>query len=357
MRICFLADGGSIHTARWCKHFVEKKYDVHLITYRDAKIEGVTVHFIDAGIISSSGGNWKVILTVGQVKRVLKSIRPDVLHAQYATSYGLVGALSGFHPYIVTALGTDVLISPDQSFLYKMLIRYVLKKADWITAMSDFMKTKIETLGVSPGKIAVVMFGIDAKIFNRKGRHLEGGKFVITSTRNFEPVYNHPLFLKALSIVKDKIPGLEVNMIGDGAARKEIELLAAELELDQIVKFPGRIPQSKIAETLNRSHVFVSVSLSDGNNVSLNEAMACGAVSIASNIPANVQWINEGVNGFLVPVNDPAKLAEKILDVYYNYEKLQKSTIAYNDVVIPAKALWENNVAIVENKYLQLFGK
>lgn len=358
MRICYLADGGSIHTARWCRHFAALGHEVHLITFRPAEIEGTTVHYVDAGALSTAGGNWRVLLKRGAVKKLLKKIQPDILHAQYATSYGTVGAMTGFHPYIITALGTDVLISPQQSKVYKFLLRYALGKADWVTAMADHMREAIiRNLGTDPAKVETVMFGIDPAIFNDQSRKLPEGKFVITSTRNFEPVYNLQLLTDALKIVASKIPGLEVNLLGDGSQRAQVEAWVREAGIEAITSFHGRVPQPQIARVLNGSHLFISTSLSDGNNVSLNEAMACGCVSLATDIPANRQWISEGVNGFLVPTDDPKVLADKILYVYGNYPALSASAGNYNGRIIPERALWSVNMAIVEKKYSALTGK
>jgi glycosyltransferase involved in cell wall biosynthesis len=55
--------------------------------------------------------------------------------------------------------------------------------------------------------------------------------------------------------------------------------------------------------------VFVSSALSDGNNVSLNEAMACGCFPLATEIAANTQWLRDGHNGGLFPAGDAARLA------------------------------------------------
>ena len=59
--------------------------------------------------------------------------------------------------------------------------------------------------------------------------------------------------------------------------------------------------------------MFVSTSLSDGNNISLNEAMACGAFPVATDIPANREWIRHGENGFLTDLHDPHKLASLVI--------------------------------------------
>jgi len=354
MRICYLADGESIHTIRWCSHFRDLGHEIHLISFKDVAIDGVKVHFVEAGRIKVTGGNWKVIFKVPLIKKLLKKIGPDILHAQYATSYGFVGALSKFHPYVVTALGTDVLISSKSSLAYKLVVKYVFRKADWITAMADHMKDIMLEMNTSADKIETIIFGIDPAIFNHKKRQLPENQFVITSTRGFEPVYNIPLLINAFQDICHKIPGVSLNLIGDGSLRSEFEKMIKEMGLEHKVKFHGRLPQNQIVEILNQSHLFVTTSFSDGNNISLNEAMACGSVSLATDIPANRTWINESINGFLVPVDDPQYLAGKIMEVYQNYEQFERTAIPYNDKIINEKAHWSKNMEIVEKRYNEL---
>ena len=354
MRICYMADGQSVHTVRWCRHFHNLGHEIHLITFKKAEIDQVTVHFINAGPIDVKGKNWKVLLTFPSIKKILKQIQPDILHAHYATSYGIVGALTGFHPYVITALGSDVLISPKQSMLYKYLLKFAFKKADWITAMADHMRREIINLGVEEGKVDTVVFGIDPSIFNLEGRALNSGEFKVTSTRNLEPVYNIPHLLKAISATKDKISGIRLEIIGSGSQLELLEEMTRDLNLWDITAFRGKESQSEIASTLKNSHIFISVSLSDGNNISLNEAMACGAFPIVTDIPANRQWITDGENGFLVPVHDVEALTEKILLAHKNYQVLQDKAIPLNSQIIANQANWNINMERVESKYLQL---
>lgn len=357
MRICYFADGESIHVVRWCKHFASLGHDVHLISFKNVVIENVTTHFISSGNIAVSGGNWKVLLKFPEVKALLKKINPDLLHAHYATSYGITGALCGFHPYVITALGSDVLISPQRSLIYKLLLKYAFAKADWVTAMADHMKQAMINMGVPAAKTDTVPFGIDPKVFNDNGRSVPADKFVITSTRNFEPVYNIPHLINAVAMAKEKIPDLQLNMIGAGSLRTEIERLVNEKGLSGQVKFFGKVSQPEIAETLKHSHVFISVSLSDGNNISLNEAMACGALCIATDIPANTQWIEDGQNGFLVKIDDVKGLADKIVNSYSDYEKIQQKAAPVNKKIVAERANWDNNMLVVEKKYKSLTGK
>jgi L-malate glycosyltransferase len=354
MKICLLADGESIHTIRWCSHFAALGHEIHLITFKDVKHENIHVHFIDSGSINVAGGNWKVIFKYKEVKDILKKIKPDVLHALYATSYGMIGALSGFHPYIVTPLGSDILISPKNSIIYRSLLKYTFKKADLITSMAPHMTDVMLELGVKKQKITDIILGINTDVFNRKNRKLSSGQFVITSTRNFEPVYNIPHFLKAIFLVKNDIPGLKVIMLGSGSLKNEIHALADELKLNDVITFMGKVPQPKVVEALNSSHLFVTVSLSDGNSLSLIESMACGAYPIATDIPANREWLKNGVNGRFVTIDDVHGLAEQIKDVYANFDQLIGPAMILSDKIIAEKGTWQVNMEKMEKIYKSL---
>jgi glycosyltransferase involved in cell wall biosynthesis len=143
-------------------------------------------------------------------------------------------------------------------------------------------------------------------------------------------------------------------MVSDGTLREELKAMAIKLDIKDNVIFKGKLQLSQFVEILNQTHLYVTLAFSDGNSVSLTEAMACGAFSIASDIPANRQWISDGVNGFLVPVDDPDSLAQKILYVYENYNKLEVNCHHYNDNIINEKGLWFKNMEKVQQKYESL---
>jgi glycosyltransferase involved in cell wall biosynthesis len=353
-KLCFLADGTSIHTVRWCKYFSELGHEVHLITLQKAEIENIQIHFIDCGDISKSGGNWKVLTKIGEVKRIIKKIQPELLHSLYATSYGILGAFSGFHPFVVTALGSDVLISPTNSKIYQFLLKYVFSKAQWITAMSDPMREIMIKLGAKAELTTTLIFGIDTSIFNDLNKSISSTEFVITSTRNFEPVYNIDILIDALSICQSKISNLRVNIIGSGRMELQLKEKIQTLGLTEKINFVGKLTQTEIASYLNKSHLFVSVSSSDGNNISLNEAMACGCVNVVSDIPANRQWIIEEENGFYCSDITAESIANTILIAYQKFENTFEKANQLNKKLISELADWNINMKKVEKKYNQL---
>jgi L-malate glycosyltransferase len=354
MKICLLADGESIHTKRWCQHFFEMGHEIHLISFKPVVINNIHVHVIDGLKINVSGGNWKVILKYRQVKQIIKNINPDVLHALYATSYGIVGALCGFKKFIVTPLGTDVLISPSQSVIYRLILKYVFKKAKVITSMAPHMKVAMLNLGANNQKIKDIVLGINTTIFNKKNRKLSDTNFVVCSTRNFEPVYNIPHFLKAVALAKKDIPNLKVNIIGDGSLKQNLIELSIELKINDCVNFLGKVTQNQVVEVLNQSHVFVTVSLSDGNSLSLIEAMACGTYPIATDILANKQWVEDGVNGSFVKIDDVEGLANCLVNTYRNYDKLIDKAIIESDKIIIEKGTWDVNMLKMEQIYINI---
>ncbi len=354
MRICLLADGESIHTVRWCQQFHEFGHEVHLITFKNVIIPNIIVHYIDGVDIDVSGGNWKVVLKYLKVKQIIKTINPQVLHALYATSYGLLGALSEFHPYIVTPLGSDVLISPKKSSIYRFILKFVFKSADIITSMAPHMKESMLELGSNKEKIKDIMFGINTDIFNKNNRSLSTTDFVICSTRNFEPVYNIPHFLRSIALIKGKIPHLKVNIIGDGSLKESLIQLTRELQIDDVVCFYGKVPQSEVVSILSHSNVFVTVSLSDGNSLSLIEAMACGAYPVATDILANRQWITDNVNGRFVAIDDVNGLADCLLDIYKNYSSIIDKAVLESDRLITDKGTWQINMAKMNKIYESL---
>ena len=91
MVICYLTDAGSIHTQQWAIHFASKGNEVHIISFRNADIDGVNVHHIDSsGSINASPSasifsKFGYVLSSNHIKKLIKRIKPDILHAHWAT--------------------------------------------------------------------------------------------------------------------------------------------------------------------------------------------------------------------------------------------------------------------------------
>jgi glycosyltransferase involved in cell wall biosynthesis len=109
----------------------------------------------------------------------------------------------------------------------------------------------------------------------------------------------------------------------------------------------------KIPVLLREHNLYLSSALSDTTSVSLLEAMACGLFPVVTNIPANREWISDGVNGSLFSPSDPADLARVVVEAW-KQARLRKSAQQHNLALVAEKANWRDNMAQVKELFERL---
>ncbi|MEX8192610.1 glycosyltransferase [Comamonas guangdongensis] len=308
-RILYVSDALSIHTRRWAEHYRDQGVDVHIASFRKASIPGVSIHQLPTGGLGKLG----YLLAIPFLRRLASQLRPDVIHAQYVTSYGFLAAMAGLRPLVLTAWGTDVLISPKESKLMCWLARYAVRHADAVTTVAQHMNPAVARLGVPLEEVSAVPFGVDSQRFVPLPDRPQREVLRLISTRNFAPIYSVDTVIAAVATCARRGLRLSVHLVGAGELREALERQVVEAGLSDCVEFHGHVDHARLAALLADADIFVSSALSDGNNVSLNEAMACACFPIATNIPANAQWIEDGKNGLLYPSGDADALADCIV--------------------------------------------
>lgn len=354
MVICYFGDSESIHLIKWATHFQALGNDVHVISFKKTPVSGVLHHFLDAGNINQKGGNFKVLFTYRALRKLLQTIQPDVLHAHYATSYGITAALTGFHPLVISAWGSDVLVSPQRSLLIKKLVRFAFRKADIVTVVAPHMQKALDFLGVPHAKQRVITHGIKKEVFFNTNQNRIKAEFTFVSTRHLEPIYNPFFILEAFALFSQNHENVQLNLIGDGSLKEALRVYCVEKGVQDKVCFLGRQTQENLAVILNESNVFLSMSNSDGDVVSMVEAMACGCYCMGSDIPANRYWITEDENGCLVTLGDIPAFVEKLNFVHQHFQELKKKADEFNVERIEKQGNWEYNMNTAMNLYLEL---
>jgi len=342
IHICYLANISSVHVQRWIKYFTEKGYQVGCLTPR-----GFPLKFLD------------IILNIMAVKKWVRKMKPDILHAHYAGVNGVLGALSGFHPFMISTFGSDILIA-GKSRLRRPLIKFGLDKADLVTCNADHMREAIINLGVESSKVKVVRFGLNVEKFSLAVRDEELIKTlrvenspVVISVRNLRSVYNVETLVRAVPLVLKTLPQSKFIIAGEGEEKEKLINLAKELGVLNNIKFVGWLSENDLLRYLKISDVYVSTSLSDGSSMSLVEAMAAGIFPIVSDIPANREWIKNNVNGFLCPTKDHNFLAKKISEALRD-KNFRQETIKKNRILAEEKESYQKNMQLMEKYYLQL---
>ena len=178
---------------------------------------------------------------IGVRKLLHTAIRPDIVHAHYITSYGLAGALSGLHPFVATAWGSDALIAPEKSTLLRWMVRFSLGRADLVTSMADHMtELMIRRRYVHPDQVVTLPFGVDTGVFHLRRAHPLGREGTHSDRehsqigRRFGDV---DVLLRAIPGIL-KAAGKDVRFIvaGGGPLRSRYEGLAAYLGIESSVR-------------------------------------------------------------------------------------------------------------------------
>lgn len=369
LKVCYFSDGNnSIHDVRFLTSLNKKGYDayaVYLCRVSGRHVEGIKELFLGYEKYRGKGRLYKmigIIQSLKKLKRFLNEIEPDVLHAGWVPTCGLLSALSHYHPFLLMPWGSDVLLIPERNLLYKKIVRYAIKRADMITCDCETVKQKIVQLTRYPEeKIIVFPWGINLSLFypdegKREQMRDKLGckdKKVIIMNRSFKPVYGIEYFLRALPRVFQEIPEAYVLLLGSGELEPQLRLLTKQMGIEGKVQFLGEVDNEEMPYYLNASDLYVSSSLSDGTSLSLLEAMACALPVVVTDVPAILEWVKQGKNGIVVSRRSVDELAEAIIHLLKN-EDAAKEMGRRNREIAQEKADWEKNFAKLEEIYKNL---
>ena len=366
MKICYLADARSGHTKRWVEYFA-KENDVDLITFDYATKDGTFItekDYIKMGVqvhkISKKMPD--LLFAPIIVRQLIRKIEPDILHAHYATQYGFFGALSGFHPFILSVWGSDVLIDPENSMILKLMVKTALKNADLVHAGSKvFVELVSKSYAIEPEKTMWTYYGVLDEFINSKFlssdqplRIDDPDGIHVVSIRGFEPVYSVETLIAAIPKVRERYPHIRFTVIGEGPEENKIKDLAITLNITDIVQFKEFVPHNELPNVLKRSDIYVdTLPVSAGVSVGLLEAMASGCFPVVARIPGVSEVITDGRNGLIYEGKNSDQLAEKICFAIEN-DKLRKNAKKANVELVLDRGLYYKNMSQVNRKYSEL---
>lgn len=177
----------------------------------------------------------------------------------------------------------------------------------------------------------------------------DSGDFIILYIAEFIPRKDHEFFIKNIPELKKQIPNLKVMMPGRGMQLKEMKILAVNLEVDDIIWFPGYRKDINLLCAI--SDLYVTTSRQEGLPISVIEAMASGLPIVASNIRGQIDAVLPGRNGELFQLDNNAEFVEKILELYKNPEI--RTEIRKNNIEDSAKY----SVDIAVKKMAEIYGE
>jgi glycosyltransferase involved in cell wall biosynthesis len=346
LRLCYLADAPYIHTRRWVRHFVDRGWEVHVVSFRPAEIEGASVHYV-------SGCEWlgklRYLIRIPRVRRLVRGLRPDLLHALHLTSYGFLSVFCDVHPTLVSVWGTDVLEAPRLSPLHYFITRYALRRADHITATGLRLAEAAARYAPAGKPVTVVPYGVDLREFRPRPRR-ERSEVVVGAVARLSKEKGLHYLLQAFALMAGRYPQARLLLAGDGPERQRLERLASRLGLGERVRFLGEVPHEQVPEVLQQLDVFAMPSTYEGFGVAALEAEAMEVPVVASRIHGIPDVVLDGETGLLVPARDRQALAAALERLAVDGD-LRRRLGQAGRAFVAEHYSWEDNTAQMEALY------
>lgn len=266
--------------------------------------------------------------------RWCRSENCDVLITLYGGWFAILAWLSGFRPFAIYIVGSDILLAKG---FKRRLLGHVLTRAKRVFANGAALA---DATRAASGRDDVVALyhGIDTGPEPFSASRPE--TIEIICSRWFEPIYNNEMLIRAFALLPKDLPAHRLTFLAGGSLLTDAAGLADRLlpsEARATVTFLGGVAHPELLERYRGAHIYASVSNSDGTSTSLLEAFACGLFPVVTDIPANTEWIRpELSNGLVVPCGDAPALARAL-------EK------AIRDAELRQRGARHNRQAVVDN--------
>lgn len=350
MRILLLAWAGSVHTARIATSLKSRGCEVEVVSFLPGVIPGVPVHVLGP---ARALGKMGYLMSVPGLRRLVRQLKPDVLHAHYLSSYGAVGAGSGFRPYVVSAWGSDVFEFPRRGPWSRWLISRTLGKADLILSTSRFMASEVARY--TDRLVEVTPFGVDVDLFRPMPTARPRDTIIIGSVKALEPQYGMDIVIRAFSLAASRWKGeaIRLELAGRGREETALKKLAGQLGISGLVDFPGFVEHSILPARINRYSLAAFGSVcQESFGVSLLEMQACGVPVVASDVGGFREVIQESQTGILVPSGDYRAMSEAMIELLTDREKRNRYSKAARDFVV-REYPWHRTV----DRFIRIYDK
>ena len=229
---------------------------------------------------------------------------------------GAMAWLSGWpHPIVYTEHN-----SPDPA-LHKPMPQAPMNLAQLLIAVSRAGAAGLHQVGRARPPVVVIPYAVQALPPANTGQR---AGFTIACIARLSPQKGQADLLEAISTLTAKVPDVHLLLAGEGPARGELEAQAARLGLQEHITFLGLLTRDDLPALLARTDVVALPSFWEGLPVSLIEALSAGKAIVASGVGGNPELVTSGVNGCLVPPGDPAALAQALLDLAGDPERVRR---------------------------------
>jgi len=357
MKVCYLADGQSVHTQRWCRSVAIQGHEVVLLSFKPVEIAGVKVVTLwrpfRSSISRSASFLSRTFYLFGilQVRRIVKQEAPDILHGFYATSYGLLTALAGRLPYLISVWGSDVNLS-SQNWLLRPLLKYALNNAKLIFCTSRALIKKTEELVSATPQLIHLPFGIELEQFTPSEllSRPYSDTVIIGTTKSLEHIYGIKYLIEAFAMCYEVNKDIRLHLVGTGSLEQELCKLVKEKKIDGVTRFFKDVNHTDIPARLEEMQIFVIPSQQESFGVAALEASAMGLPVVGSSVGGIPEVVVDGETGILVPPGDVVALTDALMKLILD-QNLRAEMGRKGREFVAKEYIWSENVSRLLKEY------
>ena len=241
--------------------------------------------------------------------------RADVIHANWSIC-GVLAVIAGKvcrRPVVTTLRGDDV---AGAGRLSRLLLAIAVRGSAAIVCVSDAMAATLrQRYPQHADRIHVCRNGVEEAFLQVVGSHPIAGKLRIVAVGSLVQRKGIDVLLRAMALAVSR-DHISLRVVGEGPELEALRAQAAELGLAGQVEFAGGLPPDAVPGFLAQADVFVLASRSEGRPNVVVEALAAGLPVISTNLPGVEGLVVPGSNGWLVPIDDAASMAQALDDAH-----------------------------------------
>jgi glycosyltransferase involved in cell wall biosynthesis len=326
--------GAQENTLITCKLLAERGHDVTLITGPSTGPEGKLFDYIENSgfkVITVKHLIRKIcpysdILAYFELKKILKNLKPDVVHTHSAKA-GILGRFAGYSvkakwdknlPMVVHTIHGLAFHPYQNQMLNKFYIaveKTTGKRTDYFISVADAMTKQAQAAGIGTDKPFVTAYSAieedaflnpiaeqERKEFRHKYGIADDAVVFVTVARLFE-LKGHDYIIESAKELSKRFENAVWLFVGDGSLSERYKEQVRELGLAEKVKFTGLLPPSKIPLAIQCSDILVHCSLREGLARTLPQAMLCSRPAISFDIDGAREVVNDETGRLIEPEN------------------------------------------------------
>jgi phosphatidylinositol alpha-1,6-mannosyltransferase len=207
------------------------------------------------------------------------------------------------------------------------LTAFAVRHSDATVVVSRHTRALALAAGARPDRLHLIHNGVDLAANSRAER---AARPTLVTVARLEYRYKgHDVLLRALPLIRARVPDVEWVVVGDGPLRGPLEQLGASQGLDGQVRFVGELPDSERDAWLDRAHVFAMPSRlpagggGEGFGIVYLEAGAHGLPVVAGNVGGALDAVVDGETGLLVDPTDHVAVADAVADLLNDTQRAE----------------------------------